>query len=79
MAEKCSCSCIECSEKLKELEESLKRLEIERDTAVEVTESFNTENIDLEDKVRNLEKQIVSLQNKVAEQQRHIEQYHHQT
>ena len=78
MAEKCSCSCIECSEKLKELEESLKRLEIERDTAVEVKESFITENKDLEDKVRNLEKQIVSLQNKVAEQQRHIEQYHHQ-
>ena len=77
MAEKCSCT--ECSVKLKELEDSLRKLEIERDTAIEVKESFVAENKDLEDKVRNLEKQIVSLQKEVAEQERHIQQHHQQT
>ena len=77
MAEKCSC--IGCSVKLQELEERLRKLEIEKDTAMEEKESVVAENKELEDKVRNLEKKIVSLRKEVTEQQRHIEQYHQKT
>lgn len=76
MAEKCSST--ECSVKLKELEERLRRLELERDTAIQEKESFVAENKDMEDKIRQLEKQIASLKNEVAEQQRHLQHDHQQ-
>ena len=63
MGEKCSYT--ECSVKLKELEEKLRRLEIEKDTAIEDKQLFAAENKELGDKVRDLEKQIAGLQKQI--------------
>ena len=74
MAEYCGCE--KCSEKLRELEERLSRLEIERDAAIEEKEALVTENAELESKVRDLKRKIKSLEEQVAEQKKHLQQYH---
>ena len=74
MAEYCGCE--KCCEKLRELEERLSRLEIERDAAIEEKEALVTENVELESKVRDLKKNVTSLEEQVAEQKKHLQQYH---